>query len=285
MKLYNNFIEAIESVRTQLLNRGKVVNTEKWQGIKAPQPMFEAFEISFSSFMGTNLDILRDEVKPQLPWADVHFEERVSGLPLNPGESYKIWPTYGQDDKMRRDKVFDHTYMERYYPKYAGNILGARIKQPIHTDKEIYQEIELFQTENKKTINSIPNFGIRYYYGDLDDVMNLLIREPFTRQAYLPIFFPEDTGSIFGGRVPCTLGYLFTQREGYLHITYYIRSCDYLRHFRDDIYLTVRLVYWMLERMGEKSEFWRNVKPGIFTMHMASLHCFAIEKPKIEKHG
>ena len=30
------------------------------------------------------------------------------------------------------------------------------------------------------------------------DVIDLLEREPFTRQAYLPIWFPEDTGAFHG---------------------------------------------------------------------------------------
>lgn len=262
MRLHNNFKVAIESVTKEFLSRGKIVNTEQWQGIKAPAPMFEAFEVNFSSMMSSNLDTLKEEIKPNLPWADIHFDERVSGLPLNPGESYKQWPFYGRDDEMRPNEEFSHTYMERYWPKWANDRYMKRgIDDP--DDKDIRR-------------------GIRYEYADLNNLIDLLAELPYTRQAYLPIFFPEDTGNVHRGRVPCTLGYLFSQREGYFHITYYIRACDYLRHFRDDIYLTARLLIWVLERLSEKSDFWKNVRPGIFTMNIASLHVFGPEVNRIK---
>ena len=66
-------------------------------------------------------------------------------------------------------------------------------------------------------------------YGDLDDVVTLLTNDPLTRQAFLPMWFPEDTGVVHGTRVPCSLGYHFMQRDGRLSITYYIRSCDIVR--------------------------------------------------------
>jgi hypothetical protein len=107
-------------------------------------------------------------------------------------------------------------------------------------------------------------------------------RDPLTRQAYLPIFFPEDTGVGDGGRKPCTLGYQFIVRDDKLHIYYPMRSCDLLRHFRDDCYLTVRLAIWVLEQLRfslleadkESKAFWANVQLGSLAMHMTSLHCF-----------
>jgi thymidylate synthase len=90
--------------------------------------------------------------------------------------------------------------------------------------------------------------GIRYEYGDLDDVVNLLYEHPFTRQATFPIFFPEDTGAVHGGRIPCTLHYHFLRRGDSLHLWYAIRSCDAVRHFRDDVYMATRLCQWVTER-------------------------------------
>ena len=122
-------------------------------------------------------------------------------------------------------------------------------------------------------------FGIRYNYGDFGDVIDLLQREPFTRQAFLPMWFPEDTGSVHGERVPCTIGYHFMRRGNYLPIVYYIRSCDYLRHFRDDIYMACRKLMWVLETLKERDpERWEDVVPGYYAMHITSLHCFNKEK-------
>ncbi len=45
----------------------------------------------------------------------------------------------------------------------------------------------------------LANRGIRYRYADLHDVIDTLNKDPLTRQAYIPIWFPED-GSAMPGR-------------------------------------------------------------------------------------
>lgn len=253
--IHPDLIQAIELCKRKLINTGYEVKTEKWQGIEAPIPMYEAFNVSFSAVVPDNLEELVRQVKPNLPWADVHFEERVGGLPLNPGESYKIWPFYGRDKDMRNEgEQFTHSYMERFWPKYANKLADSEYSS------EGWQE-DLEERE-----------GLRYKLGDLSDLVNLLKSQPNTRQAYLPIWFPEDTGATHGGRVPCTLGYHFIIRHGHLHCIYYIRSCDFKRHFRDDIYLAIRLMYWLLAMINIPG-----VKVGTLTMHITSLHIFANE--------
>lgn len=253
MKQYSNLEKAIKDCGQKLLISGKTIQTESWQGIsikgKPYTEMLEKLFVSFQAPMPRNTLTLKNEIKPNLPWADNHFLERIGGEPLNPGEAFKEWPFYGRDKEMRpEDEKFSHTYMERYWPKNA-------------------------------------NRGIRYEYGDLLDVIGLLGREPHTRQAFLPIWFPEDTGNKNNVRVPCTLGYHFILRESYLHVVYYIRSCDYFRHFRDDIYLTCRLVLWLVDELRRSASLpliWDDVKPGLFTMHITSLHIFSIETNKLK---
>jgi thymidylate synthase len=116
--------------------------------------------------------------------------------------------------------------------------------------------------------------GIRYSYGDLGDVVDLLHLEPMTRQAYIPLFFPEDTGVGDGGRKPCTLGYQFIMRHEMLHIYYPLRSCDFANHFADDVYLAVRLLLWILNQLRQRDERWTTVAPGTLTIHATSLHMF-----------
>jgi thymidylate synthase len=196
-----------------------------------------------------DLKYYQRDIGPNLPWADRHFElERVSGEPINPGETWKEWPYAHSADKFRRaGECFSHTYAERYWPKEAnGELLG----------------------------DLRPLQGVRYLYGDLNDVVRLLVREPLTRQAYLPVWFPEDTGVVHGERVPCTLGYHFMRRNDELSVFYPIRSCDFVRHFRDDLYLTVRLLLWVLYEARKLDPTWNSVRPGIFTMWIGSLHCF-----------
>jgi thymidylate synthase len=138
--------------------------------------------------------------------------------------------------------------MERLWPKYARSPARAA--------------------------NSIPRRGIAWEYGDLGDLVKMLATEPGTRQAWIPLFFPEDTGVGDGGRKPCTLGYQVIVRDGRAHIWYPLRSCDLIRHFRDDCYLAIRLLLWIIEQCREISPAWEVVQPGSYAMHMTSLHVF-----------
>ncbi len=261
LKLYPNFATAIEHLRGRMVHESFEVHTEKWQGLAVQsKPEAKMREILFPSFqvpiLTEELDKLAADIKPNLPWADRHFEEeRVSGMPINPGETWRIWPWGHSADKFRTEgEQYNHSYAERYWPKYAGLTPGGKLEDTDRLQKQS---------------------GIRYDYGDLEDVVNLLAEQPLTRQAYLPVFFPEDTGAVHGGRIPCTIGYHFMMRGGHLHITYQLRSCDFFRHMRDDIYLTVRLLLWVLDRLRERDlKTWNSAKPGMYIMHVSSLHVF-----------
>lgn len=259
-----DFTAAIEAARQELLKWGQPVHSKYWQALdvsKYPQmAMLEVLNYSFSAPMKTTLEGLVEDIKPDLPWADDHFEERVSRIPHNPPPSHEWWPHGKQGNKefMATEK-FSHTYPERIWPKEAD-------------------AADLFPW--KRT----PHEGIRYPYGDLDDVVNLMVKDPLTRQAYLPLWFPEDTGAVHGERVPCTLGYHFIARDGLLHIVYYIRSCDFIRHFRNDIYFTARLLRWVWQELRKiDPTTWNDVRLGHLTMHITSLHIFARDLERLRE--
>lgn len=270
MKKFGSFDVALKYITKFMVDYGYQIKTEKWQGIdlkdKPELTMREVLHFSFGVMSTDNELWLLQQIKPNLPWVKVHFKERIGGEPLNPGESYKIWPYYKRDKEMRtEDEKFSHTYMERFWPKFANN-----------PGEGIYK---------RETGGNPIRKGIRYQYGDLDDLIKLLLKEPHTRQAYLPIWFPEDTGSVHGGRVPCTLGYHFIRRGNNLHITYYIRSCDLVRHLRDDIYLACILLNHIIDKLKEQDkESWNDVKPGWFIMHITSLHCFESDYQLLKKY-
>jgi hypothetical protein len=214
---------------------------------------------------------------PNFTWADEHIAERVGGVPVNPTPSHEHWP-WNRHNGNHQDgptKVFSHTYPERMWCRYAGTAKGPAL---------------------------MSNRGIRFDYGDLQDVVDLLIRSPLTRQAYLPIWFPEDTGAAHRQRVPCTLGYHFMIRDGQLSCRYYMRSCDLVRHFADDVYLAARLMQWVTDQVRPSMtcpnswhntaparhkqdcpECPNNLRPGILQMHIASLHAFAGDKYTLER--
>ena len=250
MKTFGRISDAIKWTKECLIDYGKTVKTERWQGIPSPDDMFEYLFHSFRAEIPPTAEELIKESSPNLPWADEHLEERIGGSPLNPPPSHVNWPFAQRgNEKFGGNTKFSHTYPERIWPKFASD-----------------------EPDSKMT-------GIRYEYGDLGDVIDLLQREPYTRQAFLPIWFPEDTGSVHGERVPCTIGYHFIRRGDYLHAVYYIRSCDYIRHFKDDVYLACRKVQWILQKLKEKDyDNWKNVIPGYLSMHITSLHCFNRER-------
>lgn len=281
--MYHNFTTAIQALKEKFQYQSFLVNTGHWQGVdiknKPEMATYELLNQSFKvslaqigsysghsspEFKEQSLEILRNDIHPNLPWADDHFMERVCGQPINPGVEWANWPYNKSAAGFLEGGKFNHNYMERYWPKLAG-----RVVDPTRTAQDYQQELL-----SLAAIDREPHDGIYHPYGDVSDVVDLLVREPNTRQAYIPIFFPEDTGAVHGSRLPCTLGYHLIQRGGYLHIVYYLRSCDFIRHFRDDIYLTVRLLLWVLEQATERDSRWASIKPGTYTMHMTSLHMF-----------
>lgn len=208
----------------------------------------------------TGLDAWQIMVAPNLPWAEDHFQERVSGKPLNPPPAEAWWPYAQQGNSQhKKSEKFSHTYPERFWPKWANG------GQP--NDMVTYE-----------------HHGIRFAYGDLGDLVELLAYNPRTRQAYLPVWFPEDlTASVEHERVPCTIGYHFmTHPDKLVHMTYYMRSCDMVRFFRDDVYMAGRLLQWVVTKVNERSgltreqvdEFGSGLGCGGVRLVISNLHAF-----------
>lgn len=269
---FGSFDSACSWSEAQLKAGGVAVDTGRWQGIstvgKPDLVTKELLNLQFEVRIPNTAEALADDVRPNLPWAEDHFQERVGGEPMNPDPSYQDWPWWHGGFQEAQSMIpsqqeggefkFTHTYSERFWPKKSS------------------AEHREWGTE--------PLFGIRYDYGDYEDVLDLLAEDPYTRQAYLPIFFPEDTGAVHRGRIPCSLGYHFLLRDGRLHCWYDIRSCDAVRHFRDDLYLAARLVQHTIHRQaeiafaheveGEYDPWLEPVKPGtlFFTAHSFHAH-------------
>jgi hypothetical protein len=251
------------------------VDVGQWQGLDIKgdrsKVTWELREAILQLRMPDTMNQAQREYSPNLPWAEDHFQERVGGKPLNPPPSNKWWPfaQAGHADHLK-DGQFSHTYPERFWPKHAGQGDPEMVWNP-------------WDGANPEDYG---NMGIRFPYGDLLDVVSRLIDNPLTRQAYLPVWFPEDTGAPTGERVPCTLGYLFMIREGKLHVTYNIRACDFMRHFRDDVYMAVRLGQWVLEHfmygafLADIHE--GDITMGDLTMHISSFHIFEGDRAMVE---
>lgn len=275
VRLYEGAFADIEGrLFTDFVGTALPVDVGQWQGLDikgdSSKVTWELREVILAMRMPEGRDRAQAEYRPNLPWAEDHFQERVSGKPLNPPPSNEWWPfAQGANEAFKAGTAlrFSHTYPERYWPKHAGH---ARSTCPHAAEMEDGKEPGYYS--NSWFCDDHAHSGIRFYYGDLSDVVDRLNKNPYTRQAYLPVWFPEDTGAPDGERVPCSLGYHFMIRQNRLHMTYHIRACDFMRHFRDDVYMTVRLGQWVQAQLLEIGGY--DFDMGDLTMHIGSFHIF-----------
>lgn len=249
----NGFQDTYTNLRGALLH-APLVHVGKWhnQDVSSSDAhgFHELYDVRVERPMALTKASSQQDISPNLPWAEDHFLERVSGHPLNPPPSEAWWPFGNTNTHKDPTGEFSHTYPERFWPVFANApAIGSKTSKKRPNGREV----------------AVPHNGIRYEYGDLGDVVELLIRDPQTRQAVLPVWFPEDTGNRWNVRLPCSLHYQWQLRNGQLNCTYAMRSVDFWRHFRDDIYMAERLTQWIAWRLG-------NADPGILVVNIANLH-------------
>ena len=110
MKTFGRISDAIKWTKESLIDYGRTVKTERWQGIPSPDDMFEYLFHSFKTQIPSTVEGLVEQARPNLPWADDHFEERVCGLPLNPPPSHVNWPFAQRgNEKFGGTTKFSHT--------------------------------------------------------------------------------------------------------------------------------------------------------------------------------
>ena len=250
-----------QEMRTSLIRKlleTDPFNAGTWQRLDVSgSSSHDTYELQQVTIFYPMPQTIRDAVEfiqPDLPWAEGHFRERIAGQPVNPGAWHDKWPYHLNAEALHQHEgKYDHNYMERFWP------------------------------------TSLMPQGYRFKTGDLQDVIQLLIREPFTRQAYLPVWFPEDTGVAEGQRVPCTLGYQFMVRHNQLHLSYHLRSCEAYRHFTNDVYMAVRLAQ---EVANEVTLGWASngvqgapqaLSMGHLHMTVGSFHGFVGDLDKLEE--
>lgn len=98
-------------------------------------------------------------------------------------------------------------------------------------------------------------------------IIEELKRHPHSRQLYLPVWKWTDEERRGERRVPCSLGYHFMYRAERLHITYSMRSCDFITHYPNDVCLASMLLHHVAEKAG--------MPVGSLTHFVNSLHVYA----------
>ena len=253
MRIYSNAYELMSETGRNLTEMGHIVKPKTYQN-KNIQGIdeFQTKEIICEQYCLTAI--------PDPQWlfiytkakecADKEFEERVSGVVINPGKAWKLRKDMWEQflvQYLDEDPHFDYTYPERinHHVKYRGRIMTK-----------------------------------------LEAIIELLKNDHDTRKAVLNIFGEQpyntsngpgntcycDSNSYDGSaRIPCSMYYDFLIRdnakgEKVLHICYHQRSSDFIGHFGDDVYLAWKLMEYVAGMV--------NIKPGYLYHTIDSLHAY-----------
>lgn len=239
MRMYMDFTECREEIKRDLAEMGHIVKPKSYQNkVVEGDPNFETKELR--NYVYTIIQPQLSEVNKYAnqPWCDDEAKERFCGERLNPGEAYKhrkeLWEEFMVDGKQ------DYTYPERFNPE----VIAFEGYEPYTYDVDQLHEIAVELADN-----------------------------PDSRQCYLSIWEPADIQYIGGKkRVPCTLGYLFQVRDNELHITYMQRSCDFIEHYSNDVYLAIATAHELARRIEKEGGPQYSV--GTFTHFIGSMHIY-----------
>lgn len=197
----------------------------------------------------------------------------------------KVRPKTMQDKNV--EGLEEYSTME--LQNYCYSLLDARsediegVTQP-WADEEFLERIDPSGNVNPGTAwktredvwNEFMHEGrFAYTYNErimLNDQLNKIIErlkvDKDSRQLWLSIWNPTVDPSNLGGvsRVPCSLGYNFQVRDGKLNMHYVMRSCDFSTHFKNDVYLAIKLLEYVAKETG--------FEVGSFTHTIFSLHIY-----------
>lgn len=235
MRIYTNAQEMVEEVKRDLAEMGIVVRPATMQDkyVKG-NPDYETKELQNYSYCLLNAKS-QDIPGVTQPWADAEFEERVT----DPWE---------RDGGGKRILIQTPGFIN---PGEAWKLREEVWSEYMHDGKLAYTYNELLWNNDQLT-----------------KIMNRLKKDPDSRQLWISLWNPDKDPDFLGGvsRVPCSLGYGLQVRDGKLNLHYVMRSCDFVTHFRNDVYLAIKFLEWVAEKTG--------YPVGDFTHTMFSCHVY-----------
>lgn len=255
MRIFRNFPEAFGEIRRDLGEMGAKVRTTTVQD-KLLTDTHDYDTVELMNYAYTVTDARFEDLKPVQPWADAEWKERkagAQGVPTNPGHA---WQLRSEDEG---DNITWEDYLE-----IDGKPRSTHADAAAHRG----EVTALFNNPYQRR-----RVGFSYAYPErlsrMDQVANVIAalrKDSMSRQAYVAMWNPEDSDRLGVRRVPCSLGWHFLFRDGSLHMTYFMRSCEFATHFQNDIYLAMRLQEYVAEEA--------RLPRGRFAHFMSSLHCY-----------
>lgn len=235
MRIYTNAQEMVEEVKRDLAEMGIVVRPATMQDkyVKG-NPDYETKELQNYSYCLLNAKS-QDIPGVTQPWADAEFEERVT-------------------DPWERDWEGKRILFQA--PEFINPGEAWKLREEVWS--EYMHDGKLAYTYNELLWNN----------DQLTKIMNRLKEDPDSRQLWISLWNPDKDPDLLGGvsRVPCSLGYGLQVRDGKLNLHYVMRSCDFVTHFRNDVYLAIKFLEWVAEKTG--------YPVGDFTHTMFSCHVY-----------
>lgn len=232
MRIYINAEEMIEETKRDLAEMGIVVRPATMQDkyVKG-DPDYETKELQNYSYC--LLDAKSQDIPGvSQPWADAEFKERIT-------DPFLRYP----DGELSEPHFLN--------PGKAWELRPEVWTEYLHDGRMAYTYNELIWNNDQVT-----------------KVINRLKEDPDSRQLWISLWNPDKDPDFLGGvsRVPCSLGYGLQVRDGKLNLHYVMRSCDFATHFRNDVYLAIKFLEWVAEKIG--------YPVGSFTHTIFSLHVY-----------
>jgi len=237
MRILKNFREAEGEIKRDLKEMGLQIVANRMQDKTGDFNTLELINYGY-----TILEPRLEDLNPVMPWAEVEWVERrqgIEGNPVNPGRSFA-----------HRTNVWDEFIEIDGRPVPAGKkwtdepVPVGSITQMAYT----YPERFAMNWQVRKIIYELRN-------------------HPASRQLFVSMWDPhQDIDRIGDRRVPCSLGWHFMLRDGKLHMTYYMRSCDFMTHWHNDCWLALKLLHYVAKAAG--------VEPGQYCQFINSFHVY-----------
>lgn len=113
-------------------------------------------------------------------------------------------------------------------------------------------------------------------YGQLENVIQMISRDPDTRQAAALVWRGDETALALGGNkdVPCTVALTWNVRNGKLNASTVMRS--------NDVWLGVAYDFWMFTRLQMTLAWALGLEVGDYRHHAVSLHIYERDWGKVD---
>lgn len=220
MRIFKNFVEARGEIARDLKEMGVKVRGKSMQDKEGDFPTLELDNYGYTVTHPSRLDLL-----PTMPWCEVEWQDRLNAIMGNVSPLGTSWLE-------RSDRHMDWSR----FIEYNGRPL------PMYTTLDKIRELEPEAAGDP--IRLAYSYGERLALNDqVLKVVRELRRNGPSRQLFVSMWDPNhDPDRIGNRRVPCSLGWHFMKRDGKVNMTYIMRSCDFVTHWQNDVWLALKLL-------------------------------------------